>query len=286
MKLLILISLFLLINLRSLAQVGGIYPDQFSSYFLNKSLLNPAYIHPDGNSEAIAQSKLRSGFYKDISTIAASAQKVFNTENNQWHSARLLFQNEKEGPYISTPRFYGNYAIRIGLGEKSDLSGGISLGLVNPNIRTPTKSVSTTLLDGSIGLLLRYSRVSAGFSSQQIFNNSSEGIRSIKLRRFYNSTIGATIVEGPFIKLNTYVLWIAYSDLPSRFNGIVSILYNDWLEAGAGYQTRQGALFFASFTADRTGMHPLKISLLYNSVLFNTSNLLQEGVEISISYLY
>lgn len=286
MRGLVAVLYFIIAMLPCYGQHGGLYPDQFSSYFFNSSLVNPSYIQIDGQSEAIAQSKLRSGFYKDISTITASAQKVFNTERNQWHSARIILQNEKEGPYISTPRFYGNYSIRIGLTENKAIFGGVSLGLVNPNYRTPTKSVSSTLLDGAVGIMFQSPKITAGFSSNQIFNSTADNGRYIQLKRFYNTQLKAVLLDGPQVKVNSYFLWTYYNSIPSQFNGAVSVFYHKWIEIGGGYKLRQGALFLTSFTLDKTSMHPIKMGLLYNSVILNTSTILGESVEITLSYLY
>lgn len=285
MRGIVVVLYFFITMLPSFGQHGGVYPDQFSSYFFNTSLVNPAYIQKDGLSETVAQSKLRSGFYKDISTIAASVQKVFNTDKNQWHSGRLLFQNEKEGPYISTPRFYGNYAVRIGLGEKSGLLGGISLGFVNPNYHTPTKSISNTYLDGSLGLMYQSERVTLGFSSNQMFNSNS-GNSNVRIRRYYNSLLNAQLIRRESITANTYFLWSYYTDLPSQLGGVISMLWNDWLEIGTGFKTRQGSVFITSVTLDKASIHPIKMGLLYNSAILYPANLLGESLEISLSYSY
>jgi hypothetical protein len=286
MKRIVVLFLFFIAMIPSFGQQGGLYPDQLSSCFFNFSSINPAYIQQEGNSEAIVQSKLRSGFYKDISTISASAQKVFNTQNNQWHSGRILLQNEKEGPYISTPRFYGNYGIRIGMGENTALMGGVSLGLVNPNFRTPTKSVSSTLLDGALGIMFQSTKVTAGFSSSQIFNSSSDNSRFVSLKRFYSTQLNAVLFESAQAEVHSYFLWTYYTDISSQFNGVVSMVWNDWLEVGGGYRIRQGALFLASITLDKTSLHPVRMGLLYNSVILNTSNMLGESIEITLSYSY
>jgi hypothetical protein len=286
MKRIVVLFLFFIAMIPSFGQQGGLYPDQLSSYFFNPSLINPAYIQQKGTSEAIVQSKLRSGFYKDISTISASAQKVFNTQNNQWHSGRILLQNEKEGPYISTPRFYGNYGIRIGIGENTALMGGVSLGLVNPNFRTPTKSVSSTLLDGALGFMFQSAKVAVGFSSNQIFNSSSDNSRFISLKRFYTTQLNAVLLESDQVEVNSYFLWTYYTDISSQFNGVISVFWNDWLEVGGGYRIRQGTLFLASITLDKTSLHPIRMGLLYNSVILNTTNMLGESIEIILSYSY
>jgi len=269
------------------SQISGTYPDQLSSYFYNSSLINPAYIHRDGSSEAIVQSKVRSGIYKDIYTITATIQKVFQAENNKWHSARIILQNEKEGPYISTPRVYANYSIRIGLNENTELLGGVSIGLVNPNYRIPTKSVSTTLVDGALGMTLRRKNITLGISSNQVFDNSADKSRAIKLNRYYNTFFEITLIRHAGVEVKTHLLWTYFSDIPSQYNSSFSILWAGWFEAGLGYKYRQGAIFYSAIILDKTSRHPIRFGMLYNSTVgLIQANALSEAVEFTLIYSY
>lgn len=267
-------------------QISGLYPDQFSSFFYNPSLINPAYIPEDGSSETVVQSKLRNGVYKDISTLAATIQKTFISEGQQWHSARLLLMNEKQGPYISTPRVYGNYGTRVEISEKMKLLAGVSLGMVNPNFHTPSKTVSTILPDGSIGLILRYQKTSLGVSSNQIFNSSSATSRSIELKRYYNTYLQTKLSINYETELKMYFLWRYFSDIPSQVTLASSLLYREIIEAGIGYNYKQGGVFYASFILDHASKHPIKLGVLYNSSMFKRFPLMGQSLELNLIYSY
>ncbi len=274
---------FFILIFQSHGQISGLYPDQFSSYFFNPATVNPAYIAQDGSSEAVVQSKLRNGIYSDIYSIGASVQKTFHTSKQQWHSGRLLFSNEKEGLYISTPRFYGNYSIRIPISSDLDILAGLSLGLVNPNITIPTRALSRTLTDGAAGLLVRYGKSSLGVSSNHIFNS---GYASLNLRRYYTTHFETSSIVNASIVLKAYCIWRYFSDIPSQLNAAVSALLNEKLEAGTGYRYRRGAFLFFSLTIDPASQHPLSLGALYQSSLLDQLPGLGESLELSLIYKY
>lgn len=263
--------------------ISGLYPDHFSSYFYNPATINPAYIAKDGNSEAILQSKLRSGIYSDIYSFGASVQKTFENRKDQWHSGRLLLSNEKEGIYISTPRFYGNYSIRIPLAGKTDILAGISLGLVNPSIKVPTRALSSLLPDGAIGLMIRHGNSSAGISSSHLFNTSAD---NLKLSRYYSAHLSTFATLSSELTLKAYFIWKYFGMMPSQADGALSILLSEKLEAGTGYRYRRGVFIFCSFTIDPASVHPLTFGALYNSPFMDKARALGDSFELNLVYKY
>lgn len=236
-----------------------------------------------GESEAILQSKVRSGVYSDISTLAANIQKTIQSDR-QWHSGRLMFQNEKEGPYISRPRFYGNYSIRISINNKWTLFGGAAIGLVNSNYNTPSKVINTTLPDGALGIILTYENSLFGMSSNQIFNNFPSSIPSIKLNRYYNFHFETTIPIQEDIDFKTYLACRYFSDIPAQINGIFSLLFNAIIETGVGYNYQRGTAFFTSYIMKKENINLLKIGVLYNNSLLQKSQVLGNSLELNLGY--
>lgn len=280
----LLISCLIFCTTFAFGQIGSLYPDQLSSYFYNPSFINPAYIPEDGSGKAAFLSKVRSGMYSDIMTLGAGLQQTFNSEGNQWHSVKVLLLNEKEGPYISTPRFYGNYSIYIPINRDMKLLGGFSLGMVNPNYTTPSRTISTVLVDGAIGVLLRYKTSALGVSSNQILNNSSTDNSAIRLRRYYSTQFSSTkaLNHNTAIKIN--LAWWYFTDIPSQLTGSTSILLDNTIEVGGGYHNINGLFMLAAFTADSEGKHPLTIGALYNSTFLAGNNVLGASLEFNVSY--
>jgi hypothetical protein len=285
-KRLFLIIFFFCILESILAQNLGLYPEQFTSYFFNYSCINAAYIPEDKKSELLFHTKLRSGVYNDISTIYASFQNTFKSKDNKRHSIRLNLCNEKEGPYISTSRLYGNYALNIKINQNLDFFGGITMGIVNPNYNTPTKTVETTLVDGSLDVIVKYKNSLIGIASKQILNSTSSIFPSIVLKRFYNFNLENKLVLSPKLDLKTYVLLRYFTEIPYQFNYSNALIYNDYIEVGSGYRLKRGVTFFSSITLEKLSDHPLKISFLYSSNLLNQSDVLGDAFEGSVIYYY
>lgn len=280
------ILLFLFANSYSFGQISGLYPDQFSAYFLSMAQLNPSYFPKNENSEAIIQSKVRSGVYNDIATFSGSFQKTIRSSEKQKHSFRILVSNEKEGPYISTPRLYANYGINIKIRKELNLMSGFSVGIVNPKYSTPTKSINTNLADGSFGVLLKYKATYFGMSANQMFNNSSKSFQEIKLNRFFNANFETTIPLSFSVDLKSYVLFIYYKDIPSQLNTTISACLAKKIEVGTGLKYTRGAYFFTSIIIDESGKHPLKIAALYNSSFLSKASILGQSVELNLTYSY
>lgn len=282
----ILIAITLVMACTHLNAQQGFYPDQFSSYYLNPSIINPAFFSDSGSFEALIQNKLRRGQYKDISTFSATIQKTFNRNGNNWHSGRLTFQNEKEGPYISIPRAYGTYGVKVQIKKNTSILVGTSVGFINPNFSTPTKTINTNLFDGSVGVILKYKKKSLGISSNQIFGTLLNSNNSIKLKQFYTTNYDDNFMLNENLDLNTRLLCSFYPDIPSLFNVSTSLLFRKTLEGGLGYKSKHGIFFSFTVIANKQTNHPIKISTIYNSNIFNKQNSISESVEIILAYCY
>lgn len=281
-----LVTFLLFLIIPCIGQINSLYPDVYSSFFFNWAEVNPAYIPTDGSSESLVQSKVRSGLYNDISTISGSFQKTFKSNGGQWHSGRILASNEKEGPYISTPRVYGNYGIRIQLKENIDLMAGLSFGLVNPNFNTPTKSVSAILPDGALGILLRYKKTILGFSGNQAFNNTSKETESLNLNRYYSAHLESAYAISPFVDLKAYALLNYYTDIPAQLNVAASAFIDEKVEAGLGIKTQRGLFVFSSVVLEQRSKHPITINALYNSTFLDKTPALGSSLELNLCYVY
>lgn len=271
----------LCINLK--AQSAGSYPDHFSSYFLNTSTINPAFIPKTGRVEAIFQSKVRKGLYRDINTISTTVQKTFNYNKNNWHSGRFIFSNETEGPYISNPKMYGNYSIQIKLNDKASLATGIAIGFSNPNFRTPTKSINTILPDGSLGIIFNNKSNTIGISSSQIFNTN---YNSLTLKRYYNVIYFREFILDQNTVLNGRILGSYFVDIPIQTNISMSALFGQSLECVLGYKSRNGCYIGCSYITNKKNEHPLRFTVLYNSSILGANNPISESLEFLIGFNY
>ena len=115
-------------------------PDYYSSVVVNHlALVNPAWINTNDTKASFnVLYKSRVGLLNDVSTQTAYADVTFKPDLHIRQVARVIFQNEKEGPYIASPKFYGNYSIRIPITEDISISAGLGLGVSAHDFSAPS----------------------------------------------------------------------------------------------------------------------------------------------------
>lgn len=273
-----------IISLTAYSQSGRIYPDVFSAFFTNMALVNPSYVPQEGNVDLMSYYKFRQGLLSDVSTFMASGHKVWRRENKPEHLARLIFFNEKEGPYISSPRAYGNYALKQRLSSDADIGGGVSLGLAGINYSTPSGAGSFTVLDGNIGLGLNYRKISIGMAAIQAFNAEGIAVSSpVRFQRFYNLHFSAEKTVSPDLDLNSYFLWRSLPGLPDQYIGALTLFYRRFLEVGALYFRPRGVSYLSTFILNPE-KNPLHFSIAYNTAFLGSNPLWGNSFEIGLKY--
>lgn len=278
-------GMLLFLSVIAQGQSGVVYPDVFSSYFNDISLINPAYIPQEGRLELKAIYKFRRGLLSDISTFAASGSKYWNTDKNTSQAGRLIFQNEREGPYISSPKTYLNYALRLTLSSNTSLMTGLSLGFSGLSFTAPSGAGSVMLLDGGLGVILRHKKIDIGVSTLQMFNSEGVAISApIRLQRYYNIHLTAEKSVTPALDLKGYFFLRNFNQIPDHLNAGGSILLQRFIELGGLYKYRRGISFFGALTISQD-TNPLILSLSYNSSLLSSSPLWSDSFELGLQYL-
>lgn len=280
----VLSILMCLLTTMACAQSGIVYPDVFSTYFFNRALVNPSYVPDEGNVELMAAYKFRQGLYSDIATFAANGQKVWRKEGKPESVLRLIFMNEREGPYIASPKAYSNYAIKLPVASDVRLMAGISLGWSGMNFSAPSGAGSIMLLDGGVGIGLKYKKIHIGASSLQAFNSEGVVINSrIRLQRFYNVDLSAETAINPNLDVKGWFLWRYLPSLPDQFNVASSVQYQKKYEVGALYFHPRGVSYFSSITLNPEE-NSLFISFAYNSSLLSSNPVWGKSFEIGLRY--
>lgn len=265
-------------------QSGILYPDVFSTYFYNMALVNPSYVPEEGNVDLMAVHKFRRGLLSDVSTFAATGQRAWRTEKKPTRVARLIFINEREGPYISSPKFYGNYAMQLPLSSEASLMAGVSLGFSGVNFSAPSGAGSLMLLDGGVGLGLKYKKINIGASSMQAFNSEGTVISSIiRLQRFYNINASGETSISPSLDLKGYFLWRSLTALPDQYILATSLFYRRFFEGGALYAWNKGASFFGALTLNPEE-NALFMSVTYNSGFLSSNPVWAGSLELGLQY--
>jgi len=265
-------------------QSAPLYPNAFSGYFFNPYIVNPSYVPEQGNVSIAAYYRFRSGFFSDINSFLFSAEKIVRTKKGANHAIRLNIYNDREGPYISKPKAYLNYALKLPISSNSALFAGIALGVSSISFTAPSGAGSIILPDGNLGVGLKLHQVRMGLSSGQIFNSEGTIISSaLKLERYYNVDFSIKQQLSAFWTINGYFYWRDFSGIPDEFSFSGSLEYNESLQFGGIYKWKQGISWLASVQINKEG-NPLFISFIYNSAFLSTIPLWNDSYEIGIKY--
>ena len=271
-------------TLFSSAQTGRFYQDVFTTFFTNTALVNPSYVPEIGKVNLTATHKFRQGLLGDISTFSASGEKVWRSQESYTHVGRLIFVNEKEGKYISSPKAYANYALRINLSEETSLMSGIALGVSGINYSAPSGASSIMLPDGGIGIGLKHKKIHVGFSSLQVLNTSGTVITSkVRLQRYFNLNFTGEKAISPSISLKSHFLWRGLPYLSDQYIAAFSFVYKDMFEAGSLYFYPRGLSYFTLITLD-TESNALQINLTYNSAALSINPVMGDSYEVGLRY--
>lgn len=181
----------------SMLSYGGFaqQESQYSQYFLNNYIVNPAVAGVDDFTEIKLSARTqwvgltdapKSAYISATTPIDKVHAKVLRNRKPEGHSAigaSVLAQNT--GP-LSLYSAYASYAYHLPLGNGFMFSSGLAMGVkqfsvdkdrlyFGDNNATPdvvTGTLTQTKPDASVGFFLYNKRFYAGISSSQIFNNS------------------------------------------------------------------------------------------------------------------
>lgn len=280
----ILCILFIAISIPLIAQLNNSYPDLFNTYFYSPGLINPAYVPAEGKITASILYRHRTGIFKKIASYGLVADRTFRRKNESAHLARMIFTNEKQGPYIARTRGYFNYAYSLGLAENTYLSAGLAIGFNQLAFTAPsaTSVGSYKSPDVSLGLMLRKNHAQFGVSMMQALNNLSEPLTApIRLRRYYNFFLAESKDLSAFWSVKANLLWEYFPSTRDNLNGNLFLSYNEIISFGSGLGTRTGLSFFLSVQTP-IEKDVLKITMAYNSTF---SILPANAFEVNLLYI-
>ncbi|MBY0427570.1 MAG: type IX secretion system membrane protein PorP/SprF [Cytophagales bacterium] len=280
-----IVSIISLITQKSWSQENVYYPNFFSVYQFHSNQFSPAYMPDEGKAEFSVGYKSLIGPFHEVSSYYFSAARVFRNENGFAHSARVSFSNDKDGPYISSPRALANYAVMIKINYQTFLYAGLAAGGAGMFYAAPSSTQSSIFApDGSIGLSFRWKKLILGASSLQIFNSSTNnGPRPLIFHRYYNLFGSVSKEWYPGWKLSGVAL---FRILPSMYNqgwAGLSVEYKKQVMLGANLALAGTLSVYGGWTAfindDR-----LTISVVYNTNVFNVLPTWQNNIELGLSY--
>lgn len=266
-------------------QIQNFYlPDYYSSTALDHlALINPAWTADEKRATLNSLYKSRSGLFNEVATITAYGDVLLNSKSNVGQVARVLFQNEKEGPYISSPKFYGNYAVKIPLREDLFLSAGLALGVASISFTAPSGMGKGSAPDVNAGLILKYRKTEIGAASYQLLNNSITAINSpLLFKRFYQFYFQSEKDLSEYLTLRAHLF---YRPQPYRDLGNAALLlcYKETIAFGGMYQYQRGTSFLASLYLNQSN-NPIILNFSFNSLFLSNRLLTTGSYELGLQY--
>lgn len=283
----IISAIILVFNFSSaFGQSTNLYPETFAGFFNHQALLNPAFQKDTGKMAFTASIKARTGAFKGIATYYAALERNFMNEKNSGHTVRIIFYDEKEGPYIGKPRGYLNYAYRLVVANQTFVGAGAALGFTQVAFSAPSVSAAgtATMPDGSIGLYMKHKRKKIGVSWMQLFNNQSSPANvAVKLHRYYNF-YGEIEKELNYAwNVKTALLFRLLPEYRDNLDLALLFSYKKTFLFGTSARYRYGMSFFVSFNVP-AGNDLLSFNFVYNTPFFSNITNLNNSFEISPSY--
>lgn len=259
-------------------------PDYYASSSLyNVALINPAYL-PDASRFSLGSVyKSRTGLLNEVASTAAYGAIHLKPEKRVGQALRLLFFNEKEGPYISSPKGYANYALKIPINEDISLYTGLALGMASMSFTAASGMGTVQVPDGNAGCIFKFKKLEIGASAYQIFNSSGRAVSSVfTFKRFFQFYAQSEKELSAYWSLKGNVFWRSQA-LYDLANATLLLQYKDMLSFGTMYQLRRGTSFLAAFQINQD-THPIKLHVAYNSLLLNTISVSTGSFEIGLQY--
>lgn len=263
-----------------------LYPNLPSSIFFSPIQYSPAYVQDSTRLDI-------GGVYTaKISDPHLSMYHFFGSlriqTKTRTHGVQLLFSNENEGPYISTPRGIIGYAQRVKLFSQAYLSLGIQLGFAGRNYSAPsaTGKGSGNVPDGNVGMEIRFRRVRFGVSMMQFMNTEKVLLTSsIQLRNYYQAFVSYRLRLDSRFYLTTNGM---YRVLPNQVIQLITsfgIECFETVELNVNYVQRRGVSFHGTLSVFEN-KYPLKIQMAYISSVLAQSPLWLNSIELGLIYSF
>lgn len=283
----VVLGFVLALSVRGQMTANILYPDLYTLYEPNLYLINAAYVPHDTHTDLSAFYKFQTGAFKEVATLTCSAAKLFDANNEGIHSIRLNVLNEKQGPYISSPRANVNYAYELPLGSKTRLGAGLATGFAGMSYTgvSTTGSVNSYLPDASAGLIFKYRELHLGIAGLQLFNAKTKPFTSqIELPRYYHFHLEHQLQLAENVKWKYYALYRALPEIKNELLVGMQVLFSEAFGVGAIVRSNAGLSIYAELALD-SEKDRLKILVNYNSSFFELVPKFQDSMEIGIGYV-
>ncbi len=175
----------------------ALYPVQFSQFYNNPSLYNPAMNCSASDFQAGMGNQRLLGNFNNISTYFMQAGMRIGSpkamDNAPFSALGALLYNDREGKYLNRTRAYINYVWHGHISRNLSMAGGFSAGGVNYSVQGTELSGNGSDIapDGIIGIQFYNQKFFSGVSYNQIFSGQLQPLTEISLLvPYFNAMAG------------------------------------------------------------------------------------------------
>lgn len=278
----------LLSNTVIYGQINSFYPDVVRSYKNQEAWINPSSSVDTSRYHVNMVANTTSGSRGNVGLYQLYAGFALKTSEKQSQTMRIFISNEREGPYISKPRAYLSYTLRMRISQKSYLSSGISYGFSSATINASlvTNSNNYFTQDATLGITFSRKYWGLGGSILHALNNRiSTSIENARLKRHYHLN-GYYNIQIDYSKhLEIAGFYRVFSDLQNQFLGSLVFYPRDEFGFGTGYYSRRGISFYTYF---QHIIHPSNYQLFftYNSGWMSEVPVISRSFELGLCMLF
>lgn len=249
-------------------------------------MISPSFIPDHGNYGFSGVYKFKPG-EPNVALFDINAVVIKELENNHKQLFRISFYNEKEGPYISSPRGYGNYAYRVVLSTTTSISAGVSLGFVSRQFSAPsaTGTGNVFMPDANAGVAFKHKNTHASVAIYQLFQSEGKVIDAkLRLTNYYQFYGEQVFMLSDQWDLKPQLLLRILPEVTNQWIGGASLAFKKQLELSSMYTQRRGIAFQAMVKVVND-YFPITISVLYHSALLSQTPVWLNSTELGVSYL-
>ncbi len=279
--------LLLCMSFPIMGQVSSVYPEISDVHFNQIAFDNPAHFPSDHDIQTIFNYRQKTGAFNTISGYNFLLSYTLKRDQRQ-QLFRLLAHNERDGPYISRPRAYLNYAYRLTLSSEIKLALGYSMGIAGSNFDSRSNAqYSDYTLDGTLGIVSSYKNLEMGLGVPQLFNTSISPFNSVSKLPRYVTLFGR--YELKEINSWHYAIHInnrIFNDIPNIH--VLSIIadFRKIMSSSVSYRYQRGLSFYGALSYDNDFLGKINFGITYNSPFLSGQSARLNSFEASLGIFF
>ena len=270
------------------AQSGDNGTIVFDQFFQNYYMYNPASHDSADVVRVSLGNRTMTGLFDGVNRIYADASfRIQHHSPLRFSRIGFFVHSGHDGDFISRNRVYGRYSWTTGVGARSSVSAGLSIGVVNYAFLGSQAGAggASSALDGNAGIWYIRRKLKIGFSWQQLLRPVLEPLnQKFILTPYYNLNAIYTTDISAYISLSTH-LYIRYQANESiRWNVAPVFLIHSIFETGVNYQHQNGVALLFGIKSIQFGPNTFRFM---GSFLLSTKKLSRTSdnvFELSVGY--